>query len=112
MPKSRDWMHMDVKSSPTIHAGFDISQRVCLMTGGTSGIGQMAILVALATIAGVAVGAGLVALMSSGDAPVELDVTAVLTVFISLVVAGVLGSLVAFRRVTQVEPAIALGVEP
>ncbi len=76
------------------------------------GIGQMAILVALATIVGVAVGAGLVALMSSGDAPVELDVTAVLTVFISLVVAGVLGSLVAFRRVTQVEPAIALGVEP
>jgi len=28
------------------------------------------------------------------------------------VVAGVLGSLAALRRITQVEPAIALGVEP
>lgn len=76
------------------------------------GIGQMTILVALATLAGVALGAGLVAAMSGGDAPVELDPKAVLTVIVSLVVAGVLGSLVAFRRVTQVEPAIALGVEP
>jgi putative ABC transport system permease protein len=75
------------------------------------GIGQMTILVALATLVGVGVGVGLVAMMSSGSAPVELDVTAVVTVFVSLVVAGVIGSLVAFRRVTQVEPAIALGVE-
>ncbi len=75
------------------------------------GIGQMAILVATATVAGVAVGCGLVLAMGSGDAPVELSVPAVVLVVVSLVVAGVLGSLVAFRRVTQVEPAIALGVE-
>ena len=75
------------------------------------GIGQMAILVAAATVVGVAVGSAMVMLMGRGDAPVELSVPAVLLVVVSLVVAGVLGSLVAFRRVTQVEPAIALGVE-
>lgn len=76
------------------------------------GIGQMTILVLLATLAGVVAGGALVALMSRGDAPVELNVASVVTVTVSLVVAGVLGSLVAFRRITQVEPAIALGVEP
>lgn len=76
------------------------------------GIGQMVVLVTLATLVGVAIGAGLVVLVSRSDAPVELSGTSVLTVVVSLVVAGVLGSLVAFRRITQVEPAIALGVEP
>ena len=54
----------------------------------------------------------MVALLSGGDAPVELDLRAMATVAVSLVVAGVLGSLAALRRITQVEPAIALGVEP
>ena len=76
------------------------------------GIGQMTILVALATAAGVVAGAGLVAVVERGAAPVELDAGAITTVAVSLVVSGVLGSLVAFRRITQVEPAIALGVEP
>ena len=76
------------------------------------GMGQMTVLVALATIVGVTFGAGLVALMGSGRAPVELNATSLATVVVSLVVAGVVGSLVAFRRVTQIEPAIALGVEP
>jgi len=76
------------------------------------GIGQMTILVAAATLAGVAVGVAVVALIARGDAPVELDPGSVSTVAVSLVVAGILGSLVAFRRITQVEPAIALGVEP
>lgn len=76
------------------------------------GVGQMVILVALAAIAGVALGVGLVALMSTGNAPVELAPASVATVLVSLVLAGVVGSLVAFRRITRVEPAIALGVEP
>jgi putative ABC transport system permease protein len=76
------------------------------------GIGQMAILVGVATVAGAAVGCGLVLLMGNGDAPVELSPSAVGLAVASLVIAGVGGSLVAFRRVTQVEPAIALGVEP
>jgi putative ABC transport system permease protein len=76
------------------------------------GIAQMTILVALATLAGVAVGMALVALLGRSDAPVELNAKSVMTVGISLVVAGVLGSLVAFRRITHIQPAIALGVEP
>jgi putative ABC transport system permease protein len=76
------------------------------------GIAQMTILVTLATLAGVAVGVVLVSILGRGDAPVELNAMSVTTVGISLVVAGVIGSLVAFRRITQVQPAIALGVEP
>lgn len=76
------------------------------------GIGQMTILVALATLAGVAIGTVVVALVGRGNAPVELNASSITTVAVSLVVAGVLGSLVAFRRITQIEPAIALGVEP
>lgn len=76
------------------------------------GIGQMAILVSAATLAGVLIGCALVLGVSRTDAPVELSVPAVFVVAVSLIVAGVAGSLVAFRRVTQIEPAIALGVEP
>lgn len=76
------------------------------------GIGQMVILVTISASAGVALGVALVAVMSRGDAPVELSPTAIATVLVSLILAGVLGSLVAFRRITRVEPAIALGVEP
>ncbi|MCB1029813.1 MAG: ABC transporter permease [Acidimicrobiales bacterium] len=75
------------------------------------GVGQMAILVSAATIAGTLVGAGLVALVGRGDAPVELSPSSIITSGLSLIVAGVIGSLVALRRITQVEPAIALGAE-
>lgn len=74
-------------------------------------VGQMSVLVTLATMLGVAAGIAVVSLLSNGDAPVELDLRAVATVAISLIIAGILGSLVAIRRITQVEPAIALGVE-
>ena len=63
-------------------------------------------------LAGVAIGTALVALVGRTDAPVELDPKSIATVALSLVIAGVIGSLVAFRRITQIEPAIALGVEP
>jgi putative ABC transport system permease protein len=75
-------------------------------------VGQMTVLVAVATTVGVAIGAGTVAMLSGGDAPVELSPRAIATVGVSLVVSGVVGSLAAVRRITQVEPAIALGVEP
>ncbi|MEI2699028.1 MAG: ABC transporter permease [Microthrixaceae bacterium] len=75
------------------------------------GIGQMAILVVLSTVTGAVLGSALVLAVGSGDAPVELTAKALATVVGSLVLAGVLGSLVAFRRITSVEPAIALGVE-
>ncbi|MCB0964853.1 MAG: ABC transporter permease [Acidimicrobiales bacterium] len=75
-------------------------------------VGQMAILVAAATAVGVAVGAGVVLALGGGDAPVELDLGSVATTAGALVAAGVVGSLTAVRRITQIEPAIALGVEP
>ena len=75
------------------------------------GIGQMAVLVVAAVAAGVSVGAAAVAFVSRGDAPVELDPGNIVTSAIALVVAGIAGSLVAFRRITAIEPAIALGVE-
>lgn len=75
------------------------------------GIGQMAILVVAATALGVAIGVGVVEILSRGSAPVELSVRSISTVSAALVGAGILGSLFAFRRITQVEPAIALGVE-
>jgi putative ABC transport system permease protein len=75
-------------------------------------VGQMTALVAVATAVGVGVGAGIVALLSGGDAPVELSPRSIATVAGLLVLSGVLGSLAAVRRITQVQPAIALGVEP
>jgi putative ABC transport system permease protein len=75
-------------------------------------VGQMTVLVAAATAVGVAVGSGAVALLSGGDAPVELSPRSIATVAVLLVVSGIVGSLAAVRRITQVEPAIALGVEP
>lgn len=75
------------------------------------GIGQMAVLVTVATVIGVAIGTAVVAVVAVGDVPVELDPRSVAVSAASLVVAGVLGSLVAFRRITRIEPAVALGVE-
>lgn len=76
------------------------------------GIGQMTLLVLGATGVGVGIGSLIVALLSNTAAPVELDAQALVTVAVSLVVAGIVGSFAAMRRITQVEPAIALGVEP
>ncbi len=73
------------------------------------GLAQMVIVVAIATIVGSAVGAGLVALMSGGAAPVELVPSTVISGVVLLIVAGVVGSLVPLKRITGIEPAIALG---
>lgn len=75
------------------------------------GLGQMAVVVVVGTLAGLLVGTGLVELLASGQAPVELTRSAILVTVGSMVGAGLLGSLVAFRRITSVEPAIALGTE-
>lgn len=75
------------------------------------GIGQMTLLVVAATAAGTAVGAGVVALLEGGAVPVELTPSTVVTSAVALVASGVIGSLVAFRRIARIEPVIALGVE-
>lgn len=76
------------------------------------GLGQIAVIVVAAAAAGALLGAGLVALLAGGPAPVELLPGNVLTSAGLVVVTGIAGSLVAMRRITKIEPAIALGVEP
>lgn len=73
------------------------------------GLAQMVIVVALSTLIGSAIGAGIIAAMSSGSAPVELVPSTVISGIVLLIIAGVLGSLVPLKRITSIEPAIALG---
>lgn len=75
------------------------------------GVGQITIVVVIATAAGAAVGAGIIGILSQGDVPIELSLSGVASSAILLILTGIIGSLVAFRRITGVEPAIALGVE-
>ena len=74
-------------------------------------LGQIAVLVVIATVVGAAVGAGITALLQGGAAPIELTLRGVLVSSGLLVVTGILGSCVALRRIAKVEPIIALGVE-
>ncbi len=76
------------------------------------GVGQMAVVVVAATAVGTGVGAVMVALLDRTAAPVELSVGSIVGSAALLVATGVVGSLVSFRRITTVEPAVALGVEP
>lgn len=73
------------------------------------GLGQMTIVVSVASVVGAAVGAGVVALMASSPAPVELVPSTVFGGIVLLIVAGVIGSVVPLKRITSIEPAIALG---
>ncbi len=75
------------------------------------GIGQITAVVVLSTAAGALTGAAIIALLSRGDVPIELSLPGVLSSAGLLVATGIIGSLFAFRRITRVEPAIALGVE-
>ncbi len=75
------------------------------------GIGQMAVVVVAATVVGAAFGTGIIALLQGGSVPVELTASSVLVSAGLLIATGIIGSLVPFRRITSVEPAIALGVE-
>ena len=75
-------------------------------------VGQMLVVVALATAAGTALGAAVTALLAGGAAPIDLTLSGTVSTALVLVVAGLIGSVIPFRRITKVEPAIALGVEP
>jgi putative ABC transport system permease protein len=76
------------------------------------GVAQMSAVVVAATAIGSLAGTGVVAALSGGPVPVDLSVGSILLSAALLVAAGVVGSLVTFRRVARVEPAIALGIEP
>jgi putative ABC transport system permease protein len=75
------------------------------------GIGQIAVVVVVATAAGAALGAAITAVLEGGAVPVELDPRNVGITAVLLVATGIAGSLAALRRITKVEPVIALGVE-
>jgi putative ABC transport system permease protein len=73
-------------------------------------LGQMLVVLVVATAAGTLVGLGLGSLMPS-QAPFSLQAGPVLFAGGALVVAGLLGSLAAVRRITSVDPLIALGAQ-
>lgn len=74
------------------------------------GIAQMALVVLAATAVGAGAGTAIVALLDGGPVPVALAPGSILATAGLIVLTGILGSLAAFRRITRVEPAIALGV--
>lgn len=76
------------------------------------GVGQLALVVVLFTATGAALGALVAGAVGGGDVPVELTLRGTVTTGSILAVVGVLGSVVALRRITTVEPIVALGVEP
>ncbi len=71
-------------------------------------LGQLAIVTVVSTALGTAIALGLGQLVGGG-APFHLAVGSVVTSAVVLVVVGLLGSLVAIRRVTRVDPIISLG---
>lgn len=75
------------------------------------GVAQMLVIVVLATVVGGAAGTAIVAALDGGPVPVALEPGGIAASAGLLVVAGLAGSLVAFRRIARVEPAIALGVD-
>ncbi len=75
------------------------------------GVGQLALVVVIFTAAGAGLGALLAGMVGGGEVPVELTLGGTVTTALILAAVGVLGSLVALRRITTVEPIVALGVE-
>lgn len=74
-------------------------------------LGQIAVVVTVATAAGT-IAAALLGLLVGGGIPFRIDPGSLLTTALLLIAAGVLGSLAALRRITRVDPAIALAAQP
>lgn len=73
-------------------------------------LGQMLVVLVLSTAVGTVLGLGLGLLMPA-KAPFSMESGPILVAGVALVVAGVLGSLAAVRRITSVDPLIALGAQ-
>ena len=73
-------------------------------------LGQLAVVLVVATSLGTAVAVGL-GQLAGNDVPFSLQAGPVITSALVLVVLGLAGSLVAIRRITSVDPLIALGAE-
>lgn len=72
-------------------------------------LGQAALVMVLATGVGALVGSGIGMLIPSGSVPFALQTGAITVASVALVVAGMIGSLAAVRRITAIDPIIALG---
>ena len=72
-------------------------------------LGQVALVLVAATAIGALVGSGIGSLIPAGTVPFALEAGAVVTAVVILAAAGLVGSLVAVRRITAVDPIIALG---
>lgn len=73
-------------------------------------LGQLAVVLVAATAVGAGIGVGLGSLVGSG-APFSLRPGPVVASAVVLVALGMAGSLVSLRRITSVDPAVALGTE-
>lgn len=74
-------------------------------------LGQLAIIITAATALGMSVAVG-VGSLAGGDIPFRLEPASLISSAVLLIASGMLGSLVALRRITSVDPAIALTSQP
>jgi putative ABC transport system permease protein len=72
-------------------------------------LGQVLIVLTVATAIGAAIGFGLGKLIEGGEVPFALEPATALKASIILIVAGAIGMAVGIRKVTSVDPIIALG---
>ncbi len=72
-------------------------------------LGQVALVMVVATGTGALAGSGIGSLIQGGKIPFALQSGAVVTATVILAVAGMAGSLAAVRRITAIDPIIALG---
>ena len=72
-------------------------------------LGQVALVMVVATGTGALAGSGIGSLIPGGKVPFALQAGAVITAVLILAVAGMAGSIVAVRRITAIDPIIALG---
>ena len=74
-------------------------------------LGQLAIVISAAIAIGMTIAIGTGALIGGGI-PFRLEPGSLISSAVLLAIAGMLGSLVALRRITRVDPAIALATQP
>ncbi|MGW4686298.1 ABC transporter permease [Streptomyces sp. NPDC004244] len=72
-------------------------------------LGQAVVMLAIGTGLGTALAAGIGVLISGGDVPFVLDAATVLAPAAIMIVLGALGAALSIRRITAVDPLIALG---
>jgi putative ABC transport system permease protein len=75
-------------------------------------LGQLAIVITAATTIGMVIAAGAGLVVGGGDVPFRLEPGSLISSSLLLIAAGMIGSLVALRRITRVDPAIALASQP